>query len=176
MRGLRVVLREAIAFSPAWVFAIWPPKGDSRASQLRGGEAWRVLAAGAACGLVGLGAYGLAVQSTQAALVAAPCSMAAGVAAATLMSRVRRHRLVVAPLVGVAATAVACSTSVGLDVAIHDPLRALAHETSWQDVPMGLALGLYFFGLLWMFMVPCGIAGGYLVGKLVGHHSDGTHE
>jgi inner membrane protein len=28
MRGLRVALWEAIVFSPAWVFALWPPKPE----------------------------------------------------------------------------------------------------------------------------------------------------
>jgi inner membrane protein len=153
MRGLRV--------------ALWPPKAGGVPSR-SGGEWWRVLGAGAACGLLGQGIYDLVRLSMEPVLVAAPGTMVAGMVAAIVLSRVRRRRIVVAPLVGVVATALACATSAAIDLALNDPLQMIAHPTSWRDVPWGLALGLSFFAFGWMLLVPCGVVGGYLVARLVG--------
>jgi inner membrane protein len=167
--GLGVVFSETVAFAPAWILALWPSRGDLAAGRGRRPSAL-IVASGAACGLLVLDAFEVVLPATADVRVflAAPCAFVIGIAAATVVSASPRHRALVAPLVGIVATAVGFGVLVGLDSVASGSRPGHALSTMGSDVLARIFVGFYGFGFLGWLTVPIGAAAGSLLGVLVG--------
>jgi inner membrane protein len=156
--GAHMIVCEAVAFSPAWILALWPA-GEPRHSP------WRIAACGAAVGLLALGAFQLVVRSELGTVLGAPCSLATGMVAAGLLVRFPKYRGLIAPALGVLAMGLGFALTFGLDFGLGDPIHISENHGVRSDPVVGLMLGAFAFVRLFWLTVPIGAVAGWLLGR-----------
>jgi hypothetical protein len=173
-RGIAVVLRELVAFSPAWILAAWPRRGGARP-----GASFGAAARGIVAGLLAFGCISWFAPSLPALALGVPAAIVSGAGAAILLRTVRRFRWLAAPAIGVSATALGFAMAFGIQAVarfqlfLEDRDKLVAVGGSWRDVPEGVFGGLLGFVDGIAVYGPLGVLVGYLLAHLVGSRPAG---